>query len=139
MFSSTITRTMTEVKRYIYLSLRKKPLVEQILDDIEEEAEERLKILVKQKLPFLQKCKPEDPQAFLENFLLRGFIHILDDMLKERSIKLSMKDKQELENIFEEEKVKGQNLKNDKGYHKNIPKKNTPPHPQYFPGSDNQF
>ncbi len=93
---------MTEVKNYVYLTLKKKPLIEKILDDVKEEAERRFNIFIQSKINFLQSIKPDDPQAFLECFLLRGLIKILDKMFEERNIKLSAKDKFEIESIFEE-------------------------------------
>lgn len=114
MFSPIVSRTMTQVKEYVYLTLKKKPLIEQILDDIHEEAERRFQILVKQKLPELKNIKPENPQTFLECFLLRALIKILDEMFEERNIKLSLNDKNELKNIFENKKKKDKNEKKDK-------------------------
>lgn len=111
MFSPTISRTMTQVKEYVYLALKKKPLIQQILDDVRDEAEKKFQNLVQQKLPALKKMKPENPQCFLECFLLRALIKILDEMFEERNVKLTLNDKNELENIFEN---KNKNDKSDK-------------------------
>lgn len=89
---------MTEVKNYVYLTLKKKPLIEKILDDVKEEAERRFNIFIQSKINFLQSIKPDDPQAFLECFLLRGLIKILDKMFEERNMKLN----QFLKNYMEE-------------------------------------
>ena len=48
--SSNISQTMTEVKNYVYLTLKKKPLIEKILDDVKEEAERRFNIFIQSKI-----------------------------------------------------------------------------------------
>ncbi len=100
MFSSTITQTSYKVKEYIYLVLKKKPFIQQIFDDVKEEADKRFNLLIQTKINLLQGVKPDNPQTFLECFLLRGLIKILDQMFLERNIKLSEKDKLELEKDF---------------------------------------
>lgn len=122
MFSPALTQTITEVKEHIYLSLKKKPLIEQILDDVKEEAERRFNIFIQTNLPKLQSLKPEDPQTFLECFLLRGLIKILDKMFKERNVKLSQKDKLEIENIFENDFDKNKKDKKKDVNYKDFPK-----------------
>lgn len=100
MFSSTITQTSYKVKEYIYLVLKKKPFIQQIFDDVKEEADKRFNLFIQTKINLLQGVKPDNPQTFLECFLLRGLIQILDQMFLERNIKLSEKDKLELEKDF---------------------------------------
>ena len=72
MFSSTITQTSYKVKEYIYLVLKKKPFIQQIFDDVKEEADKRFNLLIQTKINLLQGVKPDNPQTFLECFLLRG-------------------------------------------------------------------
>jgi hypothetical protein len=143
MFSPSISRTMTQVKEYVYLTLKKKPLIQQILDDVSDEAEKKFQNLVQQKLPALNAIKPENPQRFLECFLLRALIKILDEMFEERNVKLSLNDKNELENIFEN---KNKNDNSDKnGNEKNKKEKDymnnyfdkLHPNPNYYPNNNN--
>ena len=100
-FNSVITQTITDSKKAIYLVLHKKPLPQQILDDIKEEAEKRFEIFLREKLPILNSIKPDDPETFIKCFMLRGLIIILDKMFEERHIKLSQKDKETIKQLFE--------------------------------------
>lgn len=100
-FNSVITQTIKDSKKAIYLVLHKKPLPQQILDDIKEEAEKRFEIFLREKLPILNSIKPDDPETFIKCFMLRGLIIILDKMFEERHIKLSQKDKETIKQLFE--------------------------------------
>ena len=101
---SYISQTVTQIKNATYLVLRRKPLPQQIVEDIEGEVEKRFQIFLNQKLPLLNSIQPEDPERFLAAFLLRGLISILDEMLKERNVLLSERDKNTIKDLFDNEK-----------------------------------
>lgn len=111
MNNSYISQTLTQMKSATYLVLRSKPLPQQIVEDIEEEAEKRFQIFLKNRLPLLNSIKPENPEKFFSLFLLKGLISILDEMLKERHVLLSERDKNTIKDLFdnqngyEEEKI----------------------------------
>lgn len=97
----TITQTETQVKKAIYLVLKQKPLPEQILDDIREEAERRFEAFMNENLHILNNARPDDPENFMKCFMLRGLIMILDKMFEERHVKLTQKDKDTIQKIFD--------------------------------------
>ena len=111
MNNSYISQTLTQMKSATYLVLRSKPLPQQIVEDIEEEAEKRFQIFLKNRLPLFNSIKPENPEKFFSLFLLKGLISILDEMLKERHVLLSERDKNTIKDLFdnqngyEEEKI----------------------------------
>ena len=94
---------INKVKKNIYLILKKKPLPEQIMDDLQEEVEKRFLYFINSKREQLENIKPEDPEEFYECFLLKAMINILEEMLKEKQINLSEKDKQTLKDLFKKE------------------------------------
>ena len=104
-FNSVISQTITKSKRAIYLVLKEKPLPQQILDNVREEAEKRFEIFLKENLPILNSVKPDDPENFIKCFMLRGIILILDQMFKERHIKLSQRDKDTFKQLLENEDI----------------------------------
>jgi hypothetical protein len=116
-FTSVISQTITESKRVIYLVLKQKPLPQQILDNVREEAEKRFEIFIKEKLSILNSVKPDDPENFIKCFMLRGIILILDQMYQERHIKLSQKDKETIKQLFEN----GHIINNEKETKFNLP------------------
>ena len=99
-FSQTMTQVIEKGKQSLYLVLKKKPLPEEIYDNLKNEAEERFIKFVQQKKPLLEQMKPENPELFFECFLIKAMIHILRQMLKERKIALSEKDLSTFDTIF---------------------------------------
>ena len=102
-YPSCVTQTIQRGRTTLYLVLKEKPLIEKILGDVKEEAEKRFNAFIQSNIPLLQSLNPDDPLKFLECFLLRGLIKILDEMFAERNVKLSLKDKNEINSIFEKE------------------------------------
>ena len=124
-YTPTITQTETQVKKAIYLVLKQKPLPEQMLDDIREEAERRFEAFMNENLHILNNVRPDDPENFMKCFMLRGLIMILDKMFEERHIKLTQKDKDTIQKIFDND---GE-IQNGKEKEKDKEKKQIPPVP----------
>jgi hypothetical protein len=110
-FSQTMTQVIEKGKQSLYLVLKKKPLPEEIYDNLKNEAEERFIKFVQQKKPLLEQMKPENPELFFECFLIKAMIHILRQMLKERKIALSEKDLSTFDTIFNNDKPMNRNNK----------------------------
>jgi hypothetical protein len=110
-FSQTMTQVIEKGQQSLYLVLKKKPLPEEIYDNLKNEAEERFIKFVQQKKPLLEQMKPENPELFFECFLIKAMIHILRQMLKERKIALSEKDLSTFDTIFNNDKPMNRNNK----------------------------
>ena len=110
-FTQTITKVIDKSKKVIYLILKKKPLHEEIYENLQCEAEERFKKFVEKKKPLLQQIQPENPEVFFECFLIKAMINILKQMLEEKKIKLTEKDLNLFDNVFENDKLNNENPK----------------------------
>ena len=90
-------------KKAIYLVLRRKSLIEEIIESVQEEVEKRFSEFLNKKSEELNRLKPDNPEEFYKCVLLRALIKILDKMFKEYSVDLTDKDKNILKEIFENE------------------------------------
>ena len=108
-FSQTLTNIINKGKTALYLVLEKKPLPIEIIESLKTEVEVRFGIFIEQKKPLLQKIQPDDPEQFLECFLIRAKIEVLKQMLIEKKIKLSEKDLKTFDLIFQKDAKKKEN------------------------------
>lgn len=99
-FSQTITEVINKGKDAIYLVLKQKPFHIEIYDNLKIEVEQRFKTFLNRKLPLLKQANPENREIFFECFLIRAMIEVLKQMLKERQVMLSERDKNLFRNIF---------------------------------------
>lgn len=111
--SQTLTQTITNViekgKKAIYLVLKKKPLHEEIYENLQHEVEERFKQFIEKKRPLLQQIQPENPEEFFQCFLIKAMINILKQMLEEKKINLTEKDLKLFDTVFENDKLNDNN------------------------------
>ena len=115
-FSQTLTNIINKGKTALYLVLEKKPLPIEIIESLKTEVEVRFGIFIEQKKPLLQKIQPDDPEQFLECFLIRAMIEVLKQMLIEKKIKLSEKDLKTFDLIFQKDAKKKENKVKKKIY-----------------------
>lgn len=105
--SVSITQVSYEMvqkgKKAIYLVLKKKSFIDEILESLQEEVEKRFMNFLNKKREEMNRLKPDNPDEFFKCYLLRALIKILDKMFKEYHINLSDKDKNILKDIFENE------------------------------------
>ena len=106
--SSTVTQYENKVtkkaKKVLYLVLKKQNFADEIINSLQIEVEKRFKKFLNDIAGDLEKIKFEDEENSLKYIILKGMINILNQMLKERMILLSDKDKQLVNEIFEGEK-----------------------------------
>ena len=104
----TITMVQEKVlnkgKNTLYLILKPKNFEEQIIDDINEEVENRFKDYIKKMAPKLLNSEFDDNENCLKYIMLRGYIKILNQMLKEIRLTLSPKDKMIIDKELESDK-----------------------------------
>jgi hypothetical protein len=123
---SNVTQCLTELspaiinkgRKTLYLILKGKPLPEQIMDDLREQVEKRYLDFINSKRKLLETIKPEDPEEFYECFLLKAMITVLEEMLKEKKINLTEKDRQTLKDVFKDESKNKKIKKNQTPYEK---------------------
>lgn len=92
-----------KVKRKLYLVLKKKGFADEIIDNIDNELEKRLIEFIKNIAPKLNEMNFDDSEKSLECLMVKQAIKILDDMIKERMLKLNEEDKKALYDLFENE------------------------------------
>lgn len=100
-YQSIIWNNKKKGKKALYLVLKRKPLIEEIIESVEEEVEKRFSEFINKKSEELSRLKPDNPEEFYKCVLLRALIKILDKMLEEYSVGLTDKDKNTLKDIFE--------------------------------------
>ena len=102
--SITLTQYQSNVakkgKNILYLVLKKKNFAEEIISNLQSEVEIRFQKFINDIVNDLQKIKLEDEENGLKYIILKGMINILNQMLKERMILLSEKDKKIIDEIF---------------------------------------
>ena len=122
--SHTFTQYESKVtkkgKNVLYLVLKKKTFADEIIDSLQKEVETRFKKFLNEIAADLNKIKLDDEENGLKYIMLKGMINILNQMLKERMIILSEKDKQIINEIFE----KDEDIKDTVNQGKDHPKKN---------------
>ena len=105
-FSQTITQIISKGKAAIHLVLRKKPLPVEIIEGLKAEVEIRFGKFIELKKPLLKNINPDNPEQFLDCFLIRAMIEVLKQMLFEKKISLSEKDLKTFELIFQKDAKK---------------------------------
>ena len=84
-----------------------------------------IEAFMNENLHILNNVRPDDPENFMKCFMLRGLIMILDKMFEERHVKLTQKDKDTIQKIFDND---GE-IQNGKEKEKDKEKKQIPPVP----------
>ena len=116
--SQTITlveqKVTKKAKNTLYLVLKKKGFAQEIIDSIDQEIEKRLIEYLKTISPKLNQMDFDNPEKALECLLLNQMIKILDDMLKERMLKLNEEDKKIIFGILENKDENNQNPEEQK-------------------------
>ena len=105
--SNIITQYESKVakkgKKILYLVLKKKNFAEEIISSLQSEVERRFKKFLNDIAKDLENVTLEDEENGLKYIMLKGMINILNEMLKERMVILSEKDKSIINEIFEDD------------------------------------
>ena len=104
---SYVTQVSYEIlkkgKKALYLVLKRRSLMEEIIESVQEEVEKRFSEFLNKKSEELNRLKPDNPVEFYKCVLLRALIKILDKMFEEYSVGLTDRDKKILKDVFENE------------------------------------
>ena len=103
-----------KAKNALYLVLKKKTFADEVINSLQVEIEKRFKKFLNNIAGDLERIKLEDEENGLKYIILRGMINILNEMLKERMILLSDKDKKIVNDIFEGQEENEEDLKEGK-------------------------
>lgn len=106
-------------KTRLYLVLRQKGFQDQIIENVKEEVEKRLSKRMNDLIPKLENIQFDDPVESLKYIILKEVINILDELSKEKMIKLNEKDKEIIFNLMN----KGDEKENETKFPKNEFKK----------------
>ena len=106
--SSSVTMTLTQIvlqrgNQILYLVLHKKPFVDEIIDEVRDDIEQRLNECLVRIIPKLQNIKFKNPEQSLKVIILNVIMEILKQMINEDIIKLDENDLMLLYNIIDEE------------------------------------
>lgn len=103
MVSQTATQTMQKGKQILHLVLRKKPLTEEVLEELEKEVSDRMIKFINRIMPKLENTKFENPEQAIKVILLKGLIKILKKLVAEYQKELSPEDQEFVNQIFANE------------------------------------
>jgi hypothetical protein len=119
--ANTITQVYNnyskKTKNVLYLVLQKKSLEQKVIDDLEKELETKMLNFLKKIEPKLQNTNFENPEASIKLVLLKGFIKILEKMIKDKFGQLSEHDQNlinEIMNGEEKKNNKEEDIKDEK-------------------------
>ena len=106
--SSSVTMTLTQIvlqrgNQILYLVLHKKPFVDEIIDEVRDNIEQRLNEYLVRIIPKLQNIEFKNSEQSLKVIILNVIMEILKQMINEDIIKLDENDLMLLYNIIDEE------------------------------------
>ncbi len=113
-----------KTKKVLYLVLQKKSLEKKVIDDLEKELELKMMNFLKKIEPKLQNTNFENPEVSLRLVLLKGFIKILEKMIKDKFGQLSEHDQNLINEIMNGEEKKNNKEDNKDENNRNDPKSN---------------
>ena len=122
-------KVLKKGKKALYLVLKKKSFADEIIESLQDEIEERFNKFLCQIAPKLNNIKLDNEEDSLKYLLIKGLIKILNDMLKERRINLTEKDKMITDEIFENDQFdQEQEMLKEEPKHRNAKQ-----YPQSYP------
>ena len=109
--SSSVTMTLTQIvlqrgNQILYLVLKKKPFVDEIIDEVRDNIEQRLNEYLVRIIPKLQNIEFKNSEQSLKVIILNVIMKILKQMINEDIIKLDENDLMLLYNIIKDEEMK---------------------------------
>jgi hypothetical protein len=103
----TITKlidiTQEKAKKVFYIVLKKKPLHKEIIEEIESKLENKMIELFIKIEPKLKQAKFENEEKSLKYIILKGLILNLQKELEENKINLTEKDKNTINELFNDD------------------------------------
>ena len=106
-FNVTVTQTAVQTiergKNILHLVLKRKPVTEQALEELEKEISERIQNFLNRIIPKLEKTKFENPEQAIKVIFLKGLINILKKLVAEYQKELSPEDQVIVNQIFANE------------------------------------
>ncbi len=103
MINQTATQTMLKGKQILHLVLKKKPLTEEVLEELEKEVSDRMIKFLKRIMPKLENTKFENPEQAIKVILLKALLKILKKLVAEYQKELSPQDQEFVNQIFANE------------------------------------
>ena len=118
----TITKlidiTQEKAKKVFYIVLKKKPLHKKIIEEIESKLENKMIELFIKIEPKLKQAKFENEEKSLKYIILKGLILNLQKELEENKINLTEKDKNTINELFNDDNDIYENkIKEDESEH----------------------
>ena len=109
--SSSVTMTLTQIvlqrgNQILYLVLKKKPFVDEIIDEVRDNIKQRLNEYLVRIIPKLQNIEFKNSEQSLKVIILNVIMKILKQMINEDIIKLDENDLMLLYNIIKDEEMK---------------------------------
>ena len=109
--SSSVTMTLTQTvlqrgNKILYLILKRKPFIDEIIDEVKADIEQRLNVYLVSIIPKLQNIKFKNPEQALKVIILNAIMKILKQMMNEDIIKLDENDLILFYNIVKDEEIK---------------------------------
>ena len=124
--NQTITEVANNIKlngrKVLYLVLKPKNFANDVIDSIQDDVEKRFNTIYEKMLHKLNKMEFDDRENCIKYMLIRKFIGILDQILDEIKINLSLKDKNIIDSEMEKENKDNENK--NKNHNNSLPKKN---------------
>ncbi len=96
-------KTKEKVKKVIYIVLKKKPLHKEIIEEIESKLEYKMSELLLKFEPKIKQAKFENIEQSLKYIILKGLILNLQKELEENKINLTEKDKNTINELFNDD------------------------------------